>query len=133
MKEQSPRTLRRELNRMEAWFRDHEHFYTPTHAVLLRAVFEEVEIHHVDVLKGYLRDWVLSDEEAAAQRGTMDEAIRVAEEKREQWQAARVEAERLGMPDPPYPTQDRAANPSLHHAPEHLPDAPSLSTQPTTI
>ena len=77
------RECRRRLNQIEHWLRRNPHFFRPTHLVLLRSVLEDAALPgHVETLQGYMREWMLSDAEAEAQKATTDEAIRQAEEAR---------------------------------------------------
>ena len=103
------------LNQIRRWLKSNAHYFRPTHLVLLRSVIEDVATpEHVGTLGAYMREWKLSGDEAEAQKATVEERIRQAEEARAAWFAAREEAERQGIPDPPYPlpeTQDRAPEP----------------------
>ena len=93
------------LNQIRRWLKSHAHYFRPTHLVLLRSVIEDVATpEHVETLQAYMREWRLPREEAEAQKATIDERIRQAEEGRAAWFAAKEEAERQGAPDPPYPT-----------------------------
>ena len=93
------------LNQIRRWLKSHPHYFTSTHLVLLRSVIEEIATpEHVGILQAYLREWKLPDEQAHAQKATMNEAIREVEADRAAWFSAREEAERQGVSDPPYPT-----------------------------
>ena len=92
------------LNQIRRWLKSNAHYFRPTHLVLLRSVIEDVATpEHVGILQAYVRAWKLPDEQAEAQKESTDEAIRQAEADRAAWFAAREEAERQGIPDPPYP------------------------------
>ncbi len=71
------------LNQIRRWLESHTRYYHATHQVLLRAVLEDVATpEHVDTLQAYMREWKLSDEQAMAQKATVEERIRQAEEDR---------------------------------------------------
>jgi len=118
------------LNQIRRWLKNNPHHFRPTHLVLLWSVTGDIATpEHVETLQAYMREWKLPDEQAEAQKATMDEAVRQAEADRAAWFAAKEEAELQGVPDPPYPlpeTQDRAAQPSLTQD-----RSPALPTQST--
>ena len=118
------------LNQIRRWLKNNPHHFRPTHLVLLWSVTGDIATpEHVETLQSYLRGWQLPPEEAQRQKESTAELIRQAEASRAAWFAERVEAERQGVPDPPYPlpeTENRPANPSPHHVP-----APTPSTKPT--
>ena len=116
------------LNQIRRWLKSHPHYFRPTHLVLLRSVIEDVATpEHVGILQAYVRAWKLPDEQALAQKATMDGAVRQAEADRAVWFAAREEAEERGVPDPPYPAST-APEGSEGNTPGHT---PAPSTQPT--
>lgn len=93
------------LNQIRRWLKSHAHYFRPMDYVRLYAAWREcVMPEHVETLQAYMRAWKLPDEQVEAQKATIDLAVRQAEADRAAWFAAKEEAERQGVSDPPYPT-----------------------------